>query len=105
MLYLSRKSFVLNKAQTQGVAIQCSVPSIIPLSYLGAPTNINYRFQAHDDNLLLNAEPLVQDDSDDDQQDDRSKSGKQKTPTKGKYTSFPWETYYSSFARTKMKFR
>ena len=43
--------------------------------------------QAPDDNLLLNAEPMLQDDSDDDQPD-RSKSGKQKTPNKGKYTSF-----------------
>lgn len=39
--------------------------------------------QAHDDNLLLNAEPLVQEDSDDERQE--TKGGK--TPTKGKYTS------------------
>jgi len=48
------------------------------------------------DNLLLNAEPLVnEDDSETEEehdakksQDSPSSSGKVKTPTKGKYTSF-----------------
>jgi hypothetical protein len=36
----------------------------------------------------LNSDPLVQEDSDDDGGGQENKSGKQKTPTKGKYTSF-----------------
>ncbi len=44
------------------------------------------------DNLLLNDEPLVaaddDDEDDDDEDNDRGGKRKQKTPTKGKYTSF-----------------
>ena len=42
------------------------------------------------DNLLLNAEPLVNEDSDgeDDPKKEQSKENDKKTPTKGKYTSF-----------------
>ena len=41
------------------------------------------------DNLLLNAEPLVNEDDSDTEEDTNNTNGKkQKTPTKGKYTSF-----------------
>ena len=42
------------------------------------------------DNLLLNAEPLVNEDSDgeDEPKKEQSKENDKKTPTKGKYTSF-----------------
>ena len=41
------------------------------------------------DNLLLNAEPLVNEDDSDTEEDNTNTNGKkQKTPTKGKYTSF-----------------
>ena len=41
------------------------------------------------DNLLLNAEPLVNEDDTDTEEDAK----KQKTPTKGKYTSFSWKCW------------
>lgn len=48
------------------------------LGHAPAPSN---------DNLLLNAEPLIPQDSDDDYEDHEERH-KKKTPTKGKYTSF-----------------